>query len=377
MSISDLPEIQFVDTDPMAIETGIITLYESISGRTLAPGDPVRLFLLSVAALIIQQRALLNYAAQQNLLRYAEGPYLDNLGALVETPRLTASPALTTVRFTLSAVQPDAILIPAGVRLTTPAGEVFFATREVAEISAGDLTADILCVCLQAGTIGNGFLPGQINVLVDPQPFVASVSNQTESSGGADVETDDPYRGRIHTSPERFSVAGPSGAYEYWARTANPNILDVRVHSPAATEVEILVLMAGGELPDSNILDAVDAVVNDRSIRPLTDQVTVAAPDVINYTIDIEYWIDAENTTEAIAIQAAVERAVEAYVLWQKSRIGRNVNPSELVRLVMNAGARRVVVTEPTYTVLDDTEIAIIDDPDSEITVTYGGIEDD
>lgn len=376
MSMYDLPDIQYVPIDPEATKNNTITVYEAISGRTLFPGDPIRLFLLSQTEIIIQQQIKLNDVAKSTLLRYARGAILDHMAAFVETPRLAAAAAVTTVRFSISAPRLEAILIPPGVRVT-PGNNLFFATSAVAEIPIGSLYVDVRCVCLTAGTTGNGYLPGQINTLVDPQPYVSSVSNLTESSGGTNVEADDPYRERINTAPERFSVAGPAGAYEYWARTAHPGIMDVRVDSPAPTQVSVVVLMTGGELPTQDILDAVDAVVNDRTIRPLTDKVTVSAPTVVNYTVGLEYWIDTRNAADAVSIQAAVQRAVQDYVMWQKTKIGRSINPSELVRRVMNSGARRVTVSDPAYTVLDEDEIAIIDDPTTEIVLTYGGLEDD
>lgn len=376
MGLESLPNIQFVPVNPDEIRDSIITVYEAVSGRTLFPGDPVRLFLLSQAEIIIQQRILLNDAARMNLLRYARGGYLDHIGALVETPRLDAAASLVTIRFTLSAPQLSAVSIPQGTRVT-PGNNLFFATMNYAEVAPGEMFVDVPVSCMELGTIGNGFVPGQINSLVDPIPFVASVSNTTESSGGADVEADEPYRNRIYTAPERFSVAGPAGSYEYWAHTANSGILDVRVHSPAAMQVEVVVLMAGGELPSPDVLDAVEAILSDRTIRPLTDQVTVTAPTPVNYSIDIEYWIDADNTTEATTIQQTVTQAVTDYILWQKTRIGRNINPSELVRRVMNAGARRVTVVEPSYVVLDNTEVAQLADPATDVKVTYGGIESD
>lgn len=376
MSIYDLPNIDFLPVDADVIKNNIITVYESIAGKKLFPGDPVRLFLLTQADIIIQQRLLINDAARQNLLRYARDRYLDHLGAMVGTARLPASAAITTVRFTLSTIRPEVITIPVGTRVT-PGDNLFFATTQVTEIPAGATEVDVVCECLQTGITGNGFLPGQINILVDPLPYVSIVTNLTDSAGGTDVEEDNPYRERIHASPERFSVAGPAGAYEYWARTAHPGISDVKVFSPAATEVNVLVLMANGGLPTQDILDAVDDVVNDRSVRPLTDMVTVSAPTVVNYSIDLSYWIDVDKSADAVSIQASVSQAINDYVSWQKAKIGRNINPSELTKLVMMAGARRVEVASPTYTVLNDTQIAIIADPDNDITVTYGGIEDD
>jgi phage-related baseplate assembly protein len=372
MSLNDLPDIQLVDTDPETIRNNIITTYEAISGRKLYPGDPVRLFLSAIAGLIVQQRVLINDAAKQNLLRYARGKMLDHLGARVETPRLPASAARTTIRFTLSTPRIEAVAIPAGTRVS-PGGNIFFATTDVAEIAPGEVSVDVAAECTESGTAGNGFLPGQINLLVDSIPFVASVVNTTESSGGADREDDDAYRERIYTAPERFSVAGPRGAYEYWARTANAGIGDVHVHSPAPSEVEIRVLMADGELPSSDVLQQVADVLRDDRVRPLTDRVTVLAPGVQTYAVDLTYWIDTANAPSATTIQTAVDQAVAEYVLWQKSRIGRNVNPSELIRRVMQAGARRVAVTSPTYTVIDDTDIAVAEN----VNVVYGGLESD
>ena len=59
-----LPEISFVETDTGNIESAIITTYEALAGRTLAQGDPIRLFLLSIAAIIVQQRVLIDYSAK-------------------------------------------------------------------------------------------------------------------------------------------------------------------------------------------------------------------------------------------------------------------------------------------------------------------------
>src|SRR5690606_33483601 len=145
----------------------------------------------------------------------------------------------------------------------------------------------------------------------------------------------------------------------YWARTATKDISDVLVWSPAPTEVEIRILMQGGELPTQEILTAVNDICNDRKIRPLTDKVTVLAPGTVNFDIDMTYWIDTRNVTEALSIQGRVQEAVNTYVLWQKSRIGRDIIPSELTRLVMNAGARRVYITSPVHTPVEKTDVAI------------------
>ena len=64
----NLPDVDFIETDSSTIEAAIINRYETLAGRSLAKGDPVRLFLEALAAVIIQQRTAINLAARQNLL---------------------------------------------------------------------------------------------------------------------------------------------------------------------------------------------------------------------------------------------------------------------------------------------------------------------
>ena len=76
---SELPEVEFVDTDTEALVNKLIAGYEEITGRTLYPADPVRAFILWLASVIIQERVNINESAKQNLPRYATGQNLDSL----------------------------------------------------------------------------------------------------------------------------------------------------------------------------------------------------------------------------------------------------------------------------------------------------------
>ena len=369
--IGNLPEIDFVDKDAADIETAIITTYEAIAGRTLAQGDPIRLFLLSVAAIIVQQRVLIDYSAKMNLLAYAKDEFLDHLGALYAVIRLTATAATTTLRFMLSAALAQAITIPIGTRATTLSG-VVFATTVAAEIAAGSLSVDVEAVCASTGAAGNGYVAGQINQFVDVIAYVASVTNTTTSEGGADSESNDALRERIQQAPESFSVAGPTGAYEFWAKTASSLIADVAVYSPSAGNVAIRPLLSGGVLPGAEILATVLAVCGAKGIRPLTDNVSVLSPEAVSYDINLTYYINRADATSSVAIQAAVTAAVAAYALWQKSKLGRDINPAELIYRIRAAGAGRVEVTSPVYTVLQPYQVA----QNGSVTVTFGGLID-
>lgn len=354
-----LPEVNFMETDPSAIESGLIAGYEEASGRTLADGDPVRLFLLSIAAAIIQLRNAVNVAAQQNLLSYATGKYLDELGRYLAVTRLPASGAKTTFRFTLSEELAEAYTIPAGFEITN--GVVTFALDAEAVISPGELSVDAVATCTVAGESGNGYLEGQIATIVTPVPYLESAVNLTETSGGADAEDDAAFAERIRLAPNSFSVAGPSKAYIFHAYSVSSAIIDVAVTSPTPGVVNVYPLLDGGELPGEELLGDVEAYLSADDIRPLTDEVHALAPTAKEYAIMVDYWIFTEDQSRGEQIKADVEAAVESYRLWQQARIGRDILPDQLIRGVIAAGAARVdsaTLSPSEFIALEDDEVA-------------------
>lgn len=371
-----LNDVEFAEKSPVVIEREIISAYEAYTGRSLAKGDPVRLFLESIALIIIQQRNLIDYAAKQNLLAYASGDFLDHIGILLGVTRLEASKAVCTLRFNLSAELKSAVIIPAGTRVT-PDGNIIFATLNDAEIKAGDLEIEVGAECETAGVIGNDFLAGQINKLVDVFAYEMSVVNITDSTGGAETESDENFRERINIAPESFSSAGPFGAYEYFARSAHQDIIDVAVLGQPYAEpgtVKIYPLLKNGELPAQDILELVLETCSARDKRPLTDEVLVLQPEAVSYEVHAKFYIDRANASQASLIKSRVEAAYEDFKIWQKSRLGRDINPSELNFRLVNAGAKRVEVYAPEFKVLKPWEAAIIDEQGSELI--YGGLED-
>ena len=349
MKLSVLPDIDFVSAKKTIIESQVIKMYERITGRELARGDPVRLFILTIVNTIILLMNKINYTGKQNLLSYATGNNLDNVAAMMGATRLQASAAKVTEQFTLSAEMATGTVIPRGTRVSS--GDTnYFALDDDLTIPSGSLSGSGTCTCINTGKEANGYALGTITTLVDPLPYVASVSNITVSSGGSDVEADDDFRNRASDSLESFSCAGPTGAYEYWAKTANSDISAVTVISPTPGDVYIYPLLTDGELPGDEVLREVDSICNDKNIRPLTDHVFVKAPDTVSYDINLTYYITTENAGLANAIKNKVTEAVEEYKTWQRRKIGRDINPSKLVQMVIAAGAKRVEVSSPVFT---------------------------
>lgn len=364
-----LPEVNFVETDPKTIENSIIEAYESLSGRKLYPADPVRIFLLSIAKVIIQQRIFINHTAKQNLLYYAEKESLDHKGYPWRTPRLGAKKSKTTLRLYIAEGAPM-FYIEKGFR-ATPNSELFFETTEEVWVDNKSFV-DVEAECVTPGIIGNGFKPGTINMMVKPIPFVERVENITESQGGAEREVDDSYRERIHQAPESLSVAGPGGAYEYWVKTTSSLITDVDVSTPNPGEIDIKFILEDGELPGQEMIDAVYKKVSDKKVRPLTDYVTVGPPDIVNYELDVTYYIP-RNAVKQSLIQENVEKAIHDYTIWQKKKIGRDINPSKLISDCIKAGAKRIEVNSPDFTVIERGQLAVA----SSVSINFGGEEDD
>lgn len=335
-----LPEVNFLETDAETIRSQIITGFEQASGDTLAAGDPRRLFLLSIADVIIQQRTAINLAAQQNLLSYAQGGYLDALGQLLAVERMAESKAVTTIEFTLSQALGSVYTIPAGTQVTN--GVVTFETDEDLLIPIGQTKGEVSASCTVAGPVGNDYLAGQISTIVTPMTFVSGAQNTTITTGGADAESDSDFADRIRLAPNSFSVAGPEKAYVYHAKSVSPAIIDVKVDSPTPGEVDVYVLLTDGTLPTEDTLEQIEEHLSDENIRPLTDCVVVKAPTASNYEIELHYWINQEDSSKAAQIQADVEEAVEQYRLWQQTKIGRDITPGKLLQLVFAAGASRV-----------------------------------
>ena len=135
----------------------------------------------------------------------------------------------------------------------------------------------------------------------------------------------------------------------------------------------IVPLLEGGKLPGQELLQSITDYVSQKQYRYLTDKLVVKAPTEVNYNIDLTYYIDREDATTATAIQKAVDVAVNEYVKWQQKKLGRNVDPSDLIYLLRAAGARKIAVNEPTYTEVAKDEIASA----KNIVINFGGWEDE
>lgn len=373
------PEYEFFSTDPETIVAELKEKYEAITEVTVHQGSAEMQFIQWVASVLVQERAMENYAMNQSFPSRAEGENLDALAELYYgSERPAAKSAVCTVRFHISAAQAEAIIIHAGTRVTDAGKTMVWSTEEDVMIPAGETYADAKVVCQTPGAAGNGYGVGQLSAMVDLYDYCQKVENITASDGGEDEATDKEFYELLRASMDSPS-AGTYGGYVYAAKRVSTEIADVVPVAKGEAEIAIYLLMRDGKLASEEMKDAVLASVEESDRRIMTDHVSVADPGVVSYDIAFTYYISEKSTASSGEIKEAVEVAVEEYVAWQCGKLGRDINPDELRRRLYETGVKRIVLTSPEYTRLrsgrDNTvpQVAQL----GKLAVKNGGFEDE
>ncbi|MEN4246286.1 baseplate J/gp47 family protein [Serratia marcescens] len=184
-----------------------------------------------------------------------------------------------------------------------------------------------------------------------------TITKETDTSDAV-MESDEALRLRAQSAFEGMSVAGPSAAYEYFARSASGKVADARATSPAPAEVVIAVLSTDSDGTASpELLAAVTAAVNDEEVRPLGDRVTVRSADIVDYSIDAELFLYPGPESEPI-INAAMA-SLRGFLADNDKKIGRDVARSAISASLHVQGVQRVVLRSPaTDLQISDTQAA-------------------
>lgn len=385
------PAYQFVSTDTNGIISDLIEGYELIMKSTVRPASPEMQLIRWVAHIIIQERMLNNWSANQNIPSRADGENLDALAELTYIrSRPEAKASTCTMRFYISQPQEQAILVPAGTRVTDAGSTMIWATAEDHYIPAGESFAEAAVWCQTVGVAGNGYAVGQINTLVDIYEYYSECTNVSVSDGGSDVPTDEEYYELMRASMDAYSCAGARGSYIYWAKQESTEIADVVANSPTPGVVNLYVLMNDGTLARPEMKGRVLAACNADEVRPLTDLVSVEDAEIVPYDIRFTYYIHKHSARNGAEIAAAVQAAVHEYTAWQCGKLGRDINPSKLHALLMQTGIKRVEIASPPFTHLRDGNPVLKTDMSYDsaemvpqlaqtgsIQITNGGYEDE
>lgn len=316
-------EYQFVETDSSDIVNRIINSYEDITGHTVQPADPERLFIAWVADTIIKICVEQNYTGNQNIPSRAEGENLDALGEWIYAlKRKSAQAAKCTMRFNISAAQETAISIPAGTRVSDISQNLVWATTEDALIPIGSTYADVMIQCETVGTIGNGYAVGQIKNLIDVDNilYFQSCANTTESDGGAEEEDDETYFKMMRAVLDSYSTAGAEGSYIYWAKSVSDEIADVKPIRPAMVRTEECTVYADGDETQYAFLGGDQIKTDTLAVHPHGSQTTAVKDTdytvayqngLLKITIISDGILDGETSVDVTVNQ---ERAGYVYI---------------------------------------------------------------
>ena len=337
-------EFQFVSTDAAEITNFLITVYENLTGVSVRPASPEKLFAQWVASVIIQERVYNNYTANQNIPSRAEGKNLDALAELYYLQqRPQAKPTYCTERFTISEAQTFAILVPKGTRVTDASNTMIWETVADAYINAGDTYVDTAIRCQTDGTVGNGYAVGQLNVIVDVFDYYTSCTNITTSDDGSEIASDKEFYELMRESMFAFSTAGAVGSYIYHAKSVSTEIADVQAVRPAVVKKVTLDLYTkggvkyafwGGDTIDLSSL-AVYAKGSSTAASADTDytvtyengllQVAIAADGALASAsqIDVSLTFDGAGHVDIYALMCDKEHIREAIVFGSKDKHDR------------------------------------------------------
>ncbi len=366
-----MADLDLITTDSRTIYLNTIASLENELNEPLYPGDERRLFAEAQNAFLTSYQNTANEQFKQRFLQYASGEVLDAHGESEGCIRLEKQKAKAIQRFSLSAEQRMNVVIPAGTKVTADS-QKYFQTIEVAIIEAGKLYVDTIVEAVEGGADYNGYAINQLNLLVDLIPYVSNVTNLEATYGGDNGEPypeedngvgDESYRERIKLVQSSKSTAGAESTYEYYAKSADASIEDVKVTSPNPCEVNILVLCKDGKVPDKEILNKVEAAVTAKEVRPLGDRVTVSGVEPVSYDIEFVYYMPIDEENAVVEFVEADGGAIDKYIAWQSERIGRAINPDRLRADILKSdinpvGAERVEIISPTYQALASTQIA-------------------
>ena len=163
-------------------------------------------------------------------------------------------------------------------------------------------------------------------------------------------ETDEDFRRRIQLSFEAFTTAGSEASYIFHGLSADGQVADISALSPSEGVVEIYVLARTGTgAADSTLLSKVNAALNAKTVRPLTDNVQVYSVEVINFAVIAELILFSGPDQALVLANAQAE--LDNY-LSSSRNIGLDITISGLLHALHQAGVHKVNLISPTADVV-------------------------
>lgn len=245
----------------------------------------------------------IEWLAEQLIYDTAESDYLERWASIWGIARKAAATASGTVTF---AVEAGAV-IESGTVLQSLDGAQYETTAE-ATVSGTSATAPVEAV--EAGEAGNRDA-GQALLLVSPIVGVQSTATAGELSGGSDEEEDDSLRARLLTRIQTPPQGGAKSDYVTWALEVSGVTRAWCYPLELGLGTVTLRFVRDDDadpIPSAEEVATVQAYID--ALRPVTAQLTVAAPIAQPLNFTISGLIPASST-----VRAAVEAELADLIL--------------------------------------------------------------
>lgn len=159
-------------------------------------------------------------------------------------------------------------------------------------------------------------------------------------------EKDDPLRERVVLEIQGRSTGGSVEWYRAAARRADVRVKDAAVYT-AGNSPDIVVSVLATDnfgVPDPELLEAVDAVLQSDAVRVVSDRITVVAATSVTVDVAAKVWL-LPSAPQAVfeGLEAALRNALAS-----EGGLGFDVAPSWIVsKLHQGGGVQKVELTAP------------------------------
>lgn len=171
------------------------------------------------------------------------------------------------------------------------------------------------------------------------------------------MESDEALRERSLMAWDAMSTAGPRGAYEFWARSADGRIIDAKAISPSPAVAVVTIISSEGDGTASQELIAkATAECSDEDRLPVADRLTVQSAGILTYTITAKLHMELTGAEAELALTAARD-ALAAWVNPRK-RIGVRIARSGIDAVLHVPGVVWVELVGWTDIIPTDTQAA-------------------
>ena len=185
---------------------------------------------------------------------------------------------------------------------------------------------------------------------------IVPADDSTNPPTPAVMEPDDAYRARMVLGNEGYTTAGSDGANLFFTLSADGDVRDASVQSPAPCDVLLTVLTwSNNGAASTALLRKIETVFANERLRSPCDAYTAQAAKITTYSavLNITSYPGVDVPDLIVRSRAAVEAHCAAHF-----RLGHDITLSGLIAAATVLGVQKVSVVSPTVDLICDLSSA-------------------